>query len=148
MKVILTQDVKGQGKKDQLIEVSDGYARNFLLPRKLAIPADNQSMTELKNKEASRQHKIDTERAAAQEIARKLTAIVVKIKVGSSADGRLYGSVTTKEIAERLEKDFGITVDKRKITLSDPIKAYGSYTLDIRLYTDVAGKINVVVAEQ
>ncbi|MBQ3064370.1 MAG: 50S ribosomal protein L9 [Clostridia bacterium] len=148
MKVILTQDVKGQGKKDQLIEVSDGYARNFLLPRKLAIPADNQSMTELKNKEASRQHKIDTERAAAQEIARKLTAIVVKIKVGSSADGRLYGSVTTKEIAERLEKDFGITVDKRKITLSDPIKAYGSYTLDVRLYTDVAGKINVVVAEQ
>ena len=148
MKVILTQDVKGQGKKDQLVEVSDGYARNFLLPRKLAIPADNQSMTELRNKEASRQHKIDTDRAAAQEIAKKLTAIVVKIKVGSSADGRLYGSVTTKEIAERLEKDFGITVDKRKITLSDPIKAYGTYTLDVRLYTDVAGKINVVVTEQ
>jgi len=148
MKVILTQDVKGQGKKDQLIEVSDGYARNFLLPRKLAIPADNQSMTELKNKEAARQHKIDTERAAAQEIAKKLTAIVVKIKVGSSADGRLYGSVTTKEIAERLEKDFGITVDKRKITLPDPIKAYGTYALDVRLYTDVSGKINVVVAEQ
>ena len=148
MKVILTKDVKGQGKKDQLVEVSDGYARNFLLPRKLAIPADNQSMTELRNKEASRQHKIDTDRAAAQEIAKKLTAIVVKIKVGSSADGRLYGSVTTKEIAERLEKDFGITVDKRKITLSDPIKAYGTYTLDVRLYTDVAGKINVVVAEQ
>lgn len=148
MKVILTQDVKGQGKKDQLIEVSDGYARNFLLPRKLAIPADNQSMTELKNKEAARQHKIDTERAAAQEIAKKLTAIVVKIKVGSSADGRLYGSVTTKEIAERLEKDFGITVDKRKIALPDPIKAYGTYALDVRLYTDVSGKINVVVAEQ
>ena len=148
MKVILTQDVKGQGKKDQLIEVSDGYARNFLLPRKLAIPADNQSMTELKNKEAARQHKIDTERAAAQETAKKLTTIVVKIKVGSSADGRLYGSVTTKEISERLEKDFGITVDKRKITLNDPIKAYGTYALDVRLYTDVSGKINVVVAEQ
>ena len=148
MKVILTQDVKGQGKKDQLVEVSDGYARNFLLPRKLAIPADNQSMTELKNKEASRQHKIDTDRAAAQEVAKKLTTIVVKIKVGSSADGRLYGSVTTKEIAERLEKDFGITVDKRKITLADPIKAYGTYALDVRLYTDVSGKINVVVAEQ
>ena len=148
MKVILTQDVKGQGKKDQLVEVSDGYARNFLLPRKLAIPADNQSMTELKNKEAARQHKIDTERAAAKATAEKLTTIVVKIKVGSSADGRLYGSVTTKEIAERLEKDFGITVDKRKITLADPIKAYGTYALDVRLYTDVAGKINVVVAEQ
>ena len=148
MKVILLKDIKGTGKKDQIIEASDGYARNFLLPRKLAIPADNQSMTELRNKEASRQHKIDTDRAAAQEIAKKLTAIVVKIKVGSSADGRLYGSGTTKEIAERLEKDFGITVDKRKITLSDPIKAYGTYTLDVRLYTDVAGKINVVVAEQ
>lgn len=148
MKVILTKDVKGQGKKDQLVEVSDGYARNFLLPRKLAIPADNQSMTELKNKEAARQHKIDTERAAAKEIAEKLTAIVVKIKVGSGADGRLYGSVTTKEIAERLEKDFGIAVDKRKITLATPIKAYGTYTLDVRLYTDVAGKINVVVAKE
>ena len=148
MKVILTQDVKGQGKKDQLIEVSDGYARNFLLPRKLAIPADNQSMTELKNKEASRQHKIDTDRAAAREIAKKLTSITVKIKVGCSADGRLYGSVTSKEIAERLEKDFGITVDKRKITLPEPIKAYGTYALDVRLYTDVAGKINVVVSDQ
>ncbi|MBE6580346.1 MAG: 50S ribosomal protein L9 [Clostridia bacterium] len=148
MKVILTADVKGQGKKDQLIEVSDGYARNFLLPRKLAIQADNQSMTELKNKEAARQHKIDTERAAAREIAKKLESTVVKIKVGAGADGRLYGSVTSKEIAEKLEKEHGITVDKRKITLNDPIKAYGTYDLDVRLYTDVAGKIHVVVTDQ
>ena len=148
MKVILTADVKGQGKKDQLIEVSDGYARNFLLPRKLAIPADNQSMTELKNIEAARQHKIDTERAAAKEIAKKLETTVVKIKVGSSADGRLYGSVTSKEIAEKLEKEHHITVDKRKITLPEPIKAYGTYDLDVRLYTDVSGKIHVVVTDQ
>ena len=147
MKVILTADVKGQGKKDQLIEVSDGYARNFLLPRKLAIPADNQSMTELKNKEASKQHKIDTERAAAKEIAAKLESIVVKIKVGAGADGHLYGSVTSKEIAEKLQKEHGVTVDKRKITLQAPIKAYGTYVLDVRLYTDVSGKINVVVAD-
>ena len=147
MKVILTADVKGQGKKDRLIEVSDGYARNFLLPRKLAIPADNQSMTELKNKEASKQHKIDTERAAAKEIAGKLESVVVKIKVGAGADGHLYGSVTSKEIAEKLQKEHGITVDKRKIALQTPIKAYGTYTLDVRLYTDVSGKINVVVAD-
>ncbi|MBE6603370.1 MAG: 50S ribosomal protein L9 [Ruminococcaceae bacterium] len=147
MKVILTADVKGQGKKDQLIEVSDGYARNFLLPRKLAIPADNQSMTELKNKEASKQHKIDTERAAAKEIAAKLESIVVKIKVGAGADGHLYGSVTSKEIAEKLQKEHGVTVDKRKIALQAPIKAYGTYVLDVRLYTDVSGKINVVVAD-
>ena len=117
MKVILLADVKGKGKKGELCQVSDGYARNFLLPRKLAIPADNQSMTELKNKEASRQHKIDTERAAA------------------------------KAIAEKLEKEHGITVDKRKISLPDPIKAYGTYDLDVRLYTDVTGKIHVVVTD-
>ena len=148
MKVILTADVKGQGKKDQLVEVSDGYARNFLLPRKLAIPADNQAMNELRNKEASRQHKIDTERAAAKAAAEKLDTIKLVFRVGAGADGRLYGSVTSKEIAERLEKEHKITVDKRKITLPEPIKAYGSYDLDVKLYTDVAGKIHLVVTEQ
>ena len=148
MKVILTQDVKGQGKKDQLVEVSDGYARNFLLPRKLAIPADNQAMNELRNKEASRQHKIDTERAAAKAAAEKLDTIKLVFRVGAGADGRLYGSVTSKEIAERLEKEHKITVDKRKISLPEPIKAYGSYDLDVKLYTDVAGKIHLVVTEQ
>ncbi len=147
MKVILTADVKGQGKKDQLVEVSDGYARNFLFPRKLAIAADNQAMTELKNKEAAKQHKIDTERAAAKEIAKKLESIVVKIKVGAGADGHLYGSVTSKEIAEKLEKEFHVTVDKRKIALPTPIKAYGTYELDVRLYPEVSGKIHVVVTD-
>lgn len=148
MKVILTTDVKGQGKKDQLVEVSDGYARNFLFPRKLAIPADNQAVTELKNKQASAQHKIDVERAAAKDAAQKLTAIKVIIKVGASADGRLYGSITSKEIAERLAADHDITVDKRKIAMPEPIKTYGSYDLDVKLYTDVVGKIHVVVTEK
>lgn len=148
MKVILTADVKGQGKKDQLVEVSDGYARNFLFPRKLAKPADNQAVTELKNKQAAAQHKIDVERAAAKEIAEKLTAIKVICKMGAGSDGRLYGSITTKEIAERLSADHGITVDKRKITMTEPIKAYGSYELDIKLYNDVMGKIHVVVTEK
>lgn len=148
MKVILTADVKGQGKKDQLVEVSDGYARNFLFPRKLAIPADNQSMTELKNKEASKQHKIDVDRANAKATAEKLKRVTVTIKMGAGADSRLYGSVTSKEIAEHLAKEHGITVDKRKITLASPIKAYGTYLLDVRLYTDVIGKINVVVTNE
>ena len=148
MKVILLTDVKGQGKKDQLIEVSDGYARNFLLPRKLAKPADNQAVTELKNKQAAAQHKIDVERAAAKEAADKLTAIKVIFKVGASADGRLYGSITAKDVAEKLAADHGITVDKRKISMADGIKAYGSYDLDVKLYTDVSGKIHVVVTEK
>ena len=148
MKVILTADVKGQGKKDQLVEVSDGYARNFLFPRKLAKPADNQAVTELKNKQAAAQHKIDTERAAARAIAEKLTTIQPVFRVGAGADGRLYGSVTSKDIAELLARDHGITVDKRKITLNDPIKAYGSYELDVRLYTDVMGKIRLIVTEK
>ena len=114
MKVILTADVKGQGKKDQLVEVSDGYARNFLLPRKLAIPASSQSVSEMKNKEAARLHKIETERAAARETAEKLETVLLTFKVGAGADGHLYGSVTAKEIAEELLKTAGIEVDKRK----------------------------------
>ena len=148
MKVILTADVKGQGKKDQLVEVSDGYARNFLFPRKLAKPADNQTMTELKNKQSAAQHKIDVERAAAKEAAEKLNAIKVIFKVGASADGRLYGSITAKDVAEKLAADHAITVDKRKINMPEPIKTYGSYDLDVKLYTDVAGKIHVVVTEK
>ncbi len=148
MKVILLADVKGQGKKDQLVEVSDGYARNFLLPRKLAKPADNQAVTELKNKQAAAQHKIDVERAAAKAAAEKLTAVKVVFKVGASADGRLYGSITSKDVAEKLAADHGITVDKRKISMPDAIKAYGSYDLDVKLYNDVSGKIHVVVTEK
>jgi large subunit ribosomal protein L9 len=148
MKVILKADVKGQGKRDQLVEVSDGYARNYLFPRKLAIPADNQAVTELKNKQAAAQHKIDTDRAAAREVAAKLDTVKVIFRVGAGADGRLYGSVTSKDIAEALEKDHGIAVDKRKITLAEPIKAYGSYDLDVKLYSDVSGKIHLVVTEK
>ena len=148
MKVILTADVKGQGKKDQMVEVSDGYARNFLFPRKLAKPADNQAVTELKNKQASAQHKIDTERAAARAIAEKLTTIQPVFRVGAAADGRLYGSITSKDVAELLAREYGITVDKRKINMGEPIKAYGSYELDVRLYTDVSGKIRLIVTEK
>ena len=147
MQVILTADVKGQGKKDQIINVSDGYARNFLFPKKLAIPADKKAIADVKNREASRQHKIDTERAEAQAVAEKLSGVLVKIKMGAGADGRLYGSVTAKDVAESLEKNHKIVVDRRKIVINEPIKAYGSYTLDIKLYTEVTGKINVLVCQ-
>ena len=145
MKVLLLQDVKGQGKKDQIIDVSDGYARNFLFPKKLAVIADNKAMNEVKNKEASKQYKIETEKAAAKEIAAKLAETVVKISVNAAADGRLYGSITSKDLAEVLAKQHGITVDKRKIVMPEPIKAYGTYNFDVRLYPEIVGKIKVMV---
>lgn len=145
MKLILTQDVKGQGKKDQIIEVSDGYARNFLLPKGLAIQADAKSVSDVKNREASKAHKIETEKAAARELAKKLEEVSVTIVAQAGADGRLYGSVTAKEIGEELQKQHKITVDRRKITLDSPIKSFGTYKLDVKLYTDVMGKINVIV---
>ena len=148
MKVILKADVKGQGKKDQMVEVSDGYARNYLLPRKLAVPADKQAMTELQNKQAAMQHKIETERAAALSTAKALEGVQVVIKMGAGTDGKLYGSVTAKEIAETLSSVHGITVDKRKISVPEPIKTYGNFDLDVRLYNGVDGKIHLIVTEK
>ncbi len=145
MKVILTQDVKGQGKKDQVVEVSDGYARNFLLPKKLAIPADNSALNDVKNKEAAKQHKIDVEKQQAMETAKKLEAITVKMQYAAGPDKKLYGSVTSKDISDVLERDFGIQVDKRKITLTESIKSFGSFKADVKLYTGIVGKINIVV---
>ena len=145
MKVLLLADVKGQGKKNDIVEVSDGYARNFLLPRKLAVEADAKVMNEIKGREDSIKHKIEVETAEAKALAVKLDSILVKIPASSGADGRLYGSVTAKDIAEKLQKEHGITVDKRKIQLSDPIRAYGQYDLDVKLYTDIVGKLHVLV---
>ena len=145
MKVLLLQDVKGQGKKDQIVDVSDGYARNFLFPKKLAVVADNKAINEVKNKEASKQYKIETEKAAARAIAEKLSEITLKIQTGAGADGRLYGSVTSKDIAEALSMQYGITIDKRKIVMPDPIKAYGTYNFDVRLYPEIVGKVRVTV---
>ena len=146
MKVILLCDVKGQGKKDQIIEVSDGYARNFLFPQKKAIIADAKATNELKNKENSKQFKISEERKAALELAEKIKKANVEIKMEHGQDNRLYGSVTAKDIADQLKKELGgVEIDKRKITLKDPIKAYGTYTVEIKLYTDVVASFNVKV---
>ena len=146
MKVILLQDVKAQGKKGDLINVSDGYARNFLFPKKLAIEADKGALADLKNKEEARLFKIEQEKKQAKEVAEKLDSLQVRIKASAGADGRFYGAVTSKEVAEQLAKQHNITVDRRKIQM-DAIKAFGSYTLEVRLYTDVTGKIHLLVTE-
>ena len=147
MKVVLLADVKGQGKKNDLVEVSDGYARNFLLPRKLAVVADSKVMNELRTKEEANDFRIREEKKAATALAERLASLTVKIKCASGADGRLYGAVTAKDIAEVLEKDFGIKLDKRKINLGEQIRTYGVFPVEVRLYTDVVGKFSVVVHE-
>ncbi|MBQ8552159.1 MAG: 50S ribosomal protein L9 [Clostridia bacterium] len=148
MKVVLTQDVKSQGKKGQLINVSDGYARNFLLPKGLAIIADNKALNEIKGREAAEQHRKEVELQNAKDTAAKLETVVVKLSGKSGKDGTLYGSVTTKDIAEALATQADITVDKRKIQLSDPLKTFGMHTVDVKLHSEVVGKINVLINEE
>ena len=148
MKVLLLADVKALGKKDQIVDVSDGYAKNFLFPRKLAAVADAKAINEIKNKESSRLHAIELEKAAANELRAKLEAVTVKIYMTAGEDNRLFGSVTTKDIVDALEKDHKIKVDKKKVSLDKPIKAYGTYTIDVKLYQGITGKINLIVCSK
>lgn len=146
MKVMLTQDVKGQGKKDQIIEVSDGYARNFLLPKKLAIIADAKAVNEAKNKEASNLHKIEVAKAEAKAIADKLSKTTVQILAGGGTE-RLYGTVTSKDIAETLANNYGINIDKKKIVMNESIKTFGTYKVEVKLYgAEITGTITVQVS--
>lgn len=146
MKVILTQDVKGSGKKGELINAADGYARNFLLPKGLAIEANNQAIGKLKAKEASKQHKIQVEKEAAMETAKRLEGKTVNLTAKAGAGGKLFGSVTTKEIADAIKKQYGAEVDKKKINVNE-IKAFGTYTAEVKLYTGIAAKMTVEVGE-
>lgn len=146
MKVILTQDVRGQGKQGELISVSDGYARNFLFPRKLAIEANAQAMTELKNREAAQQRRIAEDTARAREYAAKLQGKTIKLAAKAGQNGRLFGSITAKDIAAAIEKEFGFPVDKRKLAVED-IKNFGTYELEVRLYTGVSAKMFIMVGE-
>ena len=148
MKVVLLADVKGQGKKGQVVNVSDGYARNYLFPKNLATPADNKIMNELKGKEEARLRQIELEKQAARDTAEKLKSISVKIKAQAGSDGRIYGSVTSKEIAEQLKAQHSIEIDRRKINLQDPIKAFGTYLPEVKLYPEITGKITVVVTDK
>ena len=147
MKVILLADVKGTGKKGELVNASDGYARIYLIPRKLAKEANAQAMNELKNAEASKQHKIQVDKENANEAAGKINEKTIKMTAKAGQGGRLFGSVTAKEIAEELKKQFGVDVDKRKIELDGEIKAFGTYHCEVKLYTGISAKVYVVVSE-
>lgn len=148
MKVVLLQDVKAQGKKDQIVEVSDGYARNFLFPKKLAVPADAKVINDIKSKQSSAKHREEVERENARALAKRLGEATVKVTAEAGADGRFYGAVTSKDIAEAVKAQLDIEVDKRKILLDAPIKAFGTYKIEIKLYADISGKLNVKVTEK
>jgi len=148
MKVVLLQDVKGTGKKGELVNVSDGYARNFLMPRKLAKEADAQAINELKNAEQSRLHKIAVETEQAQTNAKKLEGQTLVMTAKAGQGGRLFGSVTSKEVANEIKQKFGLAVDKRKVVLESDIKAFGTYKCEVKLYTGISANINVKVVEE
>lgn len=145
MKVILLDNIKGVGKKDEVINASDGYARNFLFPKKLAVEANAENMSKLKNKQDSAQHKKDVEKEKAEEIAKKLKDITVNIKVKAGDNGRIFGGVTSKEISENLKQQFKIDVDKKKIVVNETIKNLGVFNIQVKLFEGIVGvlKINV-----
>lgn len=148
MKVVLTQDVKNIGKKDELHEVSDGYARNFLLPRGLAIEADKTAMNTVKTKEAARQHHAAEEKAAAEAVAEKLKGRTVVVKAKGGQSGRLFGAVTTKDIAAALAEG-GVEIDRRKLSLNvREIKDYGSYEVEAKVSAGISAKFTLSVEEQ
>ena len=147
MKVILQQDVKGQGKKGQMIEASDGYARNFLLPRKLAVPATAENVNTMKMQEKAKKAQEAAEKAEAEATAAKLKELTVKVVAKGGNGGRLFGAVTTKEISDGLRQQFGIDIPKQKLVLDEPIKAFGSYQVKAKLGYEVTGTLKVVVAE-
>ena len=146
MKVVLLQDVKGLGKKGELVNTSDGYARNFLFPRKLAMEANSQAMSELKNREAAEKHRIDMEIAAAKASAEKLEGKTVRLTAKAGANGKLLGSVTPKDVAAAIAQQFSIELDKRKVVVED-IKAFGTYPVEVKLYNGISAAMFVMVGE-
>ena len=148
MKVILQQDVKGQGKKGQMVEVSEGYGRKFLLPRKLAIPATADDINNMNLKEKAKKAEEARMKAEAQEIAEKLKECTVNLTAKAGNGGRLFGAVTTKEISEGLKKQFSIDIPKQKLVLDDPIKAFGGYQVKAKLGFEISGIVKVSVTEE
>ena len=147
MKVILQQDVRDHGKKGQMVEVSDGYARNYLLPRKLAVPATADAMNTMKLQEKARQRKIEEEKARARENAGKLESVVVKIAAKAGEGGRLFGSVTNKDISDALREQYNIDIEKSHIIIADPIKSYGSYEVKCKFGYEISGTIHLLITE-
>ena len=148
MKVILLDNIKGVGKKDEIINASDGYARNFLFPKKLAVEANNENMSKLKAKKQSEQYKKDVNKENADKIAKKLDDITLTIKVKAGENGKIFGGVTSKEISEELKKQYKIDIDKKKIILNENIKNLGSFDISMKLFEGVTGKLKVKVISE
>ena len=148
MKVILKQDIKGVGKKDQIINVSDGYVRNFLFPKNMAVEANNENMSKLRAKQDSNAFKKQQEKEEAQKIADKISKIILKVPVKAGGDGKIFGGVSTKEISDLLEKNYKIKVDKKKIELKETIKELGARNVNIKLYEGVIANLKIDVVAQ
>ncbi|MDR0952328.1 MAG: 50S ribosomal protein L9 [Oscillospiraceae bacterium] len=148
MKVIFLTDVRGQGKKDEIKEVSDGYARNYLIPRKLAAQASADALNAIKLKEKARLKQLEKDKALALELSKKLESLVVKVPARGGDGGKLFGSVTSKEISDALMAQHGISIDKNKIVQPEPIKAFGSYEIKCKLGFEQTGTLNVLVIQE
>ena len=148
MKVILIEDVKGKGKKDQVLAVSDGYARNYLFKNKLAIEATTKAMNDLAGKEASKQHKYEVEKATAEDVAKQLESLTVVIPQEAGKENKLYGAVTAKDIVQHLKQKYNIEVDKKKLILDAPIKTFGTYKIKAKLFTDISANVTVQVVNK
>lgn len=147
MKVILLQDVKGSGKKGEIVNVNDGYARNFLFPKGLAQEATNRNLSELKKKKKAEQDKKQQEIEEAKDLVKKLESVTLVVKAKSGENGKLFGSVTSKEIADEIKKQHKIKLDKKKIVLPEPIKQLGTMELEVKVYAEISGKLKVKVEE-
>jgi large subunit ribosomal protein L9 len=147
MKVILQQDVREHGKKGQLVEVSDGYARNFLIPRRLAVEATNSTLNTMRQQETARLRREERERAEAKELAAKLEGLVVKIPAKAGSAGKLFGSVTSAEISDALAKQHGVAIEKNKLIIEESIKSFGTYAVKCKLGHEISGIVNIVVTE-
>ena len=145
MKVMLLKDIKGTGKKDQIIEVSDGFGRNYLLPRKLAVEATNEAVNSIENSKSAAKHREDVKKNEAEQAARELKGKTVTVKVRAGENGRLYGSITTQEIADALKAQHGVELDKRKIEVEGKVTSVGQTSITIKLYPGVAAKMNLVI---
>ncbi len=147
MKVILLSDVKGSGKKGDVVNVSDGYARNFLFPKKLAREANAQALNELNNEIKAKEHKLELQKNEAFENAQKLEGKTIKISASAGENGKLFGSVTSKEVSKEIKNSLGIDIDKRKINLKTEIKAFGNYECEVKLFSGIVARLNILVSE-
>lgn len=148
MKVILLDNIKGVGKKDEIINASDGYARNYLLPKKLAVEANSENLSKLNNKKEAANYRKDVEKQNAEELAKKIKGIMLKIKVKAGENGKIFGGVTSKEISENLKSQYNFIVDKKKIDLKETIKTLGEFNIDIKLYEGVVASLRVEVISE